>query len=209
MWAFILCNVLFNHWYFKNGCRCKTSALCVFELLMIWDLTRLLCCRRLLCVSIFNSDIYTESEISQQQREGRIATQTRFKRFCRINFKVIFILLCNAMVVQYAQYLFCNISEWLETFCGKCSRVQNDKQTMPNSCKVTFVIDVWHQPRQSRLRWRSGPQILQRKSDRTSSTAIHTGRHVTLKTPQMPSGSSVKMKICYYSSFKQLLEWIK
>lgn len=132
----MLCNVLFNHWYFKNGCKCKTSALCVFELLMIWDLARLLCCRRLLCVSIFNSDIYTESEISQQQREGRIATQTCFKRFCKINFKVIFILLCNAMVVQYAQYLFCNISEWrsVEKFQGTKWQANDAKQLQSYIC---------------------------------------------------------------------------
>lgn len=90
---------------------------------MIWDLPSLLCSRRLLCVSIFNSDIYTESEISQQQRGGRVATLTCFKRFCKINFKVIFILLYNAMVVQYEPYLFCNISEWVETFCEKCSKM--------------------------------------------------------------------------------------
>lgn len=110
------------------------------------------------CVYQFLTVTFTPSLRFPNSREKD--TQTCFKRFCKINFKVIFILLCNAMVVQYTQYLFCNISEWLETFCGKCSRVQNDKQTMPNSFKVTFVIDVWHQPRQSRLRWRSGPQIL-------------------------------------------------
>lgn len=38
--------------------------------------------------------------------------------------------------------------------------------------------------------------------------AIHAGIHVAFNTAEMPSASSVKMKICDCFSFNQLLEWV-
>lgn len=94
------------------------------------------------------------------------------------------------LVAQCARYLFYNISEWWETFCGRWSRVQKDEPK--------FVLKPW----KVRIKLHfviKQPSHLKFNNKRATGP-VTTQTCVAFTAPWMPRARTVKMRICYVSA---------